>query len=469
MDIFYILSIVLLIVSLTVFLILSRKNKQQNLTLIEKQNDIENNLKDINSKSNSFEERYRVNSLEYKSSINESKLNIDSINQSISKEENISYLKNVFLTNVSNEIRNPLNGIMGFAQVLRTDLAKLNHDDLYEFANSISESGESLLRLLNDIFDISRLEVNDVSFNLVSCNLKQIIAKAANNYEKTAREKGIQLIIDNNLNYFVLSDNETINRIVNSVIDNAVKFTDKGYIKLSISNNKENETVIIKIKDTGIGIDPSYIPLVFEPYRSESLGYTTKYQGAGLSLPLAKKALALMESDIFIESEKGIGTTVEIILKQTLENTSVTEKIPKGKVTKQNDAIIPWFKKNIFLVEDDKINQILFTKLLIGCENLIIADSGEDALEKLTDLMNEKFNIDFVLMDINLPGDYNGIKLMHKLKKEWKLFTKIPFIAQTAYAMSNDREKLISEGFNEYLSKPIRKTELVSVIEKVLH
>lgn len=468
MDIFYILSVVLLIVSLVVFLLLSRKNKQLNISLNEKQNDIENNRKEINSKSNSFEERYRTNSLEYKASINESKLNINSINQSISKEENISYLKNVFLTNVSNEIRNPLNGIMGFASVLRTDLAKLNHDDLYEFANSISESGESLLRLLNDIFDISRLEVNDVSFNLVSCNLKQIITKASNNYEKTAKEKGIQLIIDNNVNYYVLSDNEALDRIINSVIDNAVKFTDKGYIKLSISNNSEDKTVIIKIKDTGIGIDPTYTPLVFEPYRSESLGYNTKYQGAGLSLPLAKKSLALMESDILIESEKGVGTTVEIKLKQTLENTSEEKIIQKRKFIKPRDENIPWFKKNIFLVEDDKINQILFTKLLTGCENLIIADSGEDALEKLTDLMNENYNVDFVLMDINLPGDYNGIKLMHKIKKDWKLFSKIPFIAQTAYAMSNDREKLIAEGFNEYLSKPIRKTELVSVIEKVL-
>lgn len=468
MELMYVFSLIILVISLGIFLLLNLKNKKRSKILSEKQTDIERNTLELNSSSNSFDERYNSDSHEFNTNIKDTRLNIGSINKSIKMEEKTSYMKNVFLTNVSNEIRNPLNGIMGFANVLRTDLAKLDRDDLYDFADSISQSGESLLRLLSDIIDISRLEVNDISFELVGCDLKSIIAQSVENHEKVAIDKGLQFIIDNDLNYYSLADRETISRIIDSVIDNAVKFTDKGYIKLSLMKNEKEGIITISIKDTGIGIDPLYIPMVFEPFRQESLGYTTKYQGAGLSLPLAKKSLAIMDGDINIESEKGIGTTVNIRLKLATENDIVTKPKSIVKTDASDKLQIPWYKKNIFLVEDDKINQILFTKLLVGCENLIIAGSGEDALEKLTDLTNDKFNIDFVLMDINLPGQYDGIKLMHEIKKDWKSFSKVPFIAQTAYAMSNEREKLLAEGFDEYLSKPIKKSELISVVEKVL-
>jgi len=468
MNLLFVFSLIFLSLAIFIFLVLSFRNKKWNKALSEKNNDIERNVNDLNSSSVSFDDRYKSDSHEIKENIQNSKLNIESINKSIEVEEKTSYMKNVFLTNVSNEIRNPLNGIMGFAGVLRTDLAKLNRDDLYDFADSISQSGESLLRLLSDIIDISRLEVNDISFNPVSCDLKSIIEQSVESYQKVAIDKGLQLIIDDNLNHYSLTDRETLSRTVDSVIDNAVKFTDKGYIKLSISTNEIKEEITISIKDTGIGIDPSYIPMVFEPFRQESLGYTTKYQGAGLSLPLAKKALKIMDSDIRIESEKGSGTTVNIVLKLASKEEIIIKPKPIKKTVSKDKVQVPWYKKNIFLVEDDKINQILFTKLLVGCENLIIAGSGEDALEKLTKLTDDKFAVDFVLMDINLPGQYDGIKLMHQIKKDWKSFSDIPFIAQTAYAMSNEREKLLAEGFNEYLSKPIKKTELMSVVEKVL-
>ena len=468
MELLYIFSIVLIIIALVIFLLFKRKMKSQSKILIEKRSDIDRNIKDLNSSSNSYEERLSIESKELNNHIKDTKANIKSLEVSNENEGKANYMKNVFLTNVSNEIRNPLNGIMGFANILRTDLAKLDRDDLYEFADSISQSGESLLKLLSDIIDISRLEVNDISFDLVACDLKSIVSNSVNNHEKTAKDKGIQVIVEDNLNHFILSDDETINRIIDSVIDNAVKFTDKGYIKLGVSENKSQEEIILSVKDTGIGIDPSYIPLVFEPYRQESLGYTTKYQGAGLSLPLAKKALGLMESDINIHSEKGKGTTVTISLKLSNKDHVITKEIPKKPTTTVAKKESPWYNKNVFLVEDDKINQILFTKLLKGCNNLIIAGSGEQALEKLTELLNDNFNIDFVLMDINLPGEYNGIKLMHKMKEDWDLFSKIPFIAQTAYAMSNDRIMLLEEGFNEYISKPIRKNELIAAVEKVL-
>jgi len=468
MDIFYILSILTLLIAVIVFFVFKKKNDDNNKSISEKQQDIDRNIEELNSPINSFDEKLKKESDDLNKRIKVSQRNIISLNKSNEKEDKANYMKNVFLTNVSNEIRNPLNGILGFANILRTDLARLNRDDLYEFADSISQSGESLLRILSDIIDISRLEVNDISFDLVGCEIKEIINKSIENHKKLAEDKGLQLIVDEKLDHTVLSDYETIDRIINSVIDNAVKFTDKGYIKISTKLDITKETLVVNIKDTGIGIDPSYIPMVFEPYRQESLGYTTKYQGAGLSLPLAKRALELMQGEIVLESEKGNGTSVDIRLKVTKKE----EIKPKAEVpiaNKVEKPEIPWYNKNIFLVEDDKINQILFTKILKGCGNLIISASGEEALENIEELKKEEFKVDFVLMDINLPGEYDGVKLMHELKNNHDMFKNIPFIAQTAYAMSNDKERLLSEGFDDYLSKPIKKALLSRIVEKLLY
>jgi len=467
MDILFVLAIVIFVGAGLAFFVFKNKNNKRKADLKTKEEEVNNNIKITNSSPDIYKDRLKDEMQELKANISNSQENIKSLSNSIEMEKKANYMKNVFLTNVSNEIRNPLNGIMGFANLLRTDLAKLDRDDLYEYADSISQSGESLLKLLSDIIDISRLEVNDVSFKLVPCDLKSIIKKSVENQSKTANDKGIQIIVDDNLNHFVLSDEEVIQRVFDAVIDNAIKFTDKGYIKLSVTKIHQEGILRVNLKDTGIGIDRSYLSLVFEPYRQESLGYTTKYQGAGLSLPLAKKALNLMESDIEIESEKGIGTEVSIVLKLTnkKQKAVVEEKAPKVAGDKEQP---PWYKKNIFLVEDDKINQILFTKLLKGCENLIISGSGEEALENLNILKEKEFSIDFVLMDINLPGEWDGIKLMHHIKENREEFKEIPFIAQTAYAMANERDNLLAEGFDAYLSKPIRRSELAKSISTVL-
>jgi len=468
MDVLLILGIVVFVGSLIAFIVFKNKINKRKADLLAKEEEINQNKKIANSSPDIYKNRLNDEMQQINADISSSKQNIKSLANSIEMEKRANYMKNVFLTNVSNEIRNPLNGIMGFANILRTDLAKLNRDDLYEYADSISQSGESLLKLLSDIIEISRLEVNDVSFNLVPCDLESIIKKSVENHAKTANDKGIQIIVDDNLKHFVLSDEEVIQRVFDSVIDNAIKFTDKGYIKLSVIKKHEEGILKVNIKDTGIGIDHSYLPLVFEPYRQESLGYTTKYQGAGLSLPLAKKALNVMGCDILIESEKGIGTEVSIILKLTDKHEKAATKKPVAKTETKSEQP-PWYKKNIFLVEDDKINQILFTKLLKGCDNLIISGSGEEALENLRILKEKEFTIDFVLMDINLPGEWDGIKLMHHIKENWEILANTPFIAQTAYAMSNERDLLLAEGFDEYLSKPIKRSELANSIRKVLY
>lgn len=463
MNLMYILAGLIILIAIGIFAFTFLKKNAFANDIRQKKDDIDRNLNELKSEKLDFNSRINNEKQLKKDELTHVQGSIEALKQSIEAEKNASYMKNVFLTNVSNEIRNPLNGILGFAGLLKTDLAKLNREDLYDFSDSISQSGENMLKLLSDIIDISRIEANDVTFNLVPCSLKTAIENTVGNYLNLARQKGVEIIVDNIENPYVYSDNEVLIRIINACLDNAVRFTDKGFIKISKAKVTE-QTFAFEIKDTGIGIDKSYLPLVFEPYRTETLGYSTKYQGAGLSLPLAKKALNLMEGDIIIESEKGNGTRVEIILKKS-EKDEVKLKKP---VVKSNTTEPPWYNKNIILVEDDKINQILFTKILAGCKNLIICGSGEDAIDKMNKIIVNKYVPDFVLMDINLPGEYNGIKLMHHLKKEYEIMRDVPYIAQTAYAMSNEKDKLIKEGFDEYISKPIKRTELIEVVENVL-
>ncbi|PLX13846.1 MAG: hypothetical protein C0598_02755, partial [Marinilabiliales bacterium] len=337
MDIVFYISIALFIIAILGFLFISKKKKNFHIIITEQEKVIDKNIEEINSPNYNPELRYKSELQSIKNDIEQTKNNIDKLNIAITKEEEANYMKNVFLTNVSNEIRNPLNGILGFANLLKTEMAHLNRDDLYDFSDSISQSGESLLKILNDIIDISSIEAQNISFEMLACNLTEIINESIDNFKKLARDKGLEIIYDNNVDISVLSDKETLLRIINSVIDNSIRFTDKGYIR--ISTKSEDGNITIKIKDTGVGIDSSYMSMIFEPYRLDNLGYSNKYQGAGLSLPLAKKALNLMNNDINIESQKGLGTTVIIKLKETENKDETTTKQDKPQLKTDK---LPW-------------------------------------------------------------------------------------------------------------------------------
>jgi CheY-like chemotaxis protein len=250
------------------------------------------------------------------------------------------------------------------------------------------------------------------------------------------------------------------------VLDNSVKFTERGFVKISNYLDEKTGMIIILIKDTGIGIDKVYVNQVFEPFRQESLGYSTSYQGAGLGLPLAKKMSLKLNGDIELESEKGSGTTI------TLRFPAFTDKI-EAKVKTEGSKFMtkltenPWDKLSVLVVEDDNMNQILYRKLLKKARFLEIAKDGKTALS-VVEKQNVNNNFQLVLMDINLPAPWDGISLMKKIRSKWPEYKNIPFIAQTAYAISGNRDVMLEEGFDEYITKPIIKSVLVDAINKVV-
>lgn len=462
---------VFILAALVIFLLIRNKKrlKELNIAYQQKQDDLnflENSLQEFNEK---LEEEVAKRTKDIQEELNK-RLEIDlELKKALKNAEDANYLKNAFLSNMSHEIRTPLNGIIGFSNLLVTELSIMENQELFEFASGIQESGDRLLHLLNNIIDISRIEANDMEMELSPCSSNQIIESVASLYKFKANEKKLKFNTKYNEIPEILADQQNITKIISDIIDNAVKYTDKGFINVITDYDAEQKLVIITIKDTGIGIDESYLKHVFEAFRQESLGYSRNYQGAGLGLPLAKRLINLMKGDIIVESKKGIGTTVKLLLKTTNSQLRVVEKEVKQEVVKEEieDKVPEVDKKiNIFIVEDDRMNRLVLSKMLDKVGNNSLAVDGDETLSVIERAHKNGLIFDVMLFDINLPAPWDGIKLMHKVKSRWKEYKFVPFIAQTAYAMSGDRERLLDSGFDNYIAKPVNKNELINIIFK---
>ncbi|NQU35632.1 MAG: tetratricopeptide repeat-containing sensor histidine kinase, partial [Bacteroidetes bacterium] len=327
------LSTLFIIIVVIVFLLLKIKKRAAiHKIIIDK---CEAEIKAFESRTSNLNEKVELKTKErleeIDKEINNNLVNQISISNSQKNLDRVNYLKDMFLSKISHEIRTPLNGILGFAEILETQLAIEEEDLLFEFASSITESGMSLVSLLNNILDISRLNSNNMKLDFKKLSINELIQSIVDRYTTEANLKGLKLIYDSKEIPEIQTDSQIFTKILSLILDNAIKFTEKGFIKIS---HDYNESVVnIYIKDTGIGIDKAYIHQVFEPYRQESLGYSTSYQGAGLGLPLAKKMANKLDGEIMIESEKGIGTTLILNLPlvniETENEVHVVEEIEK--------------------------------------------------------------------------------------------------------------------------------------------
>lgn len=466
-------AIVLLIIVAGFAVISIRNEKQRNKALNQQLAEKEKQVAAMNQKALDFKQQVKEEveqrTQDYEEQIKQFKKKDNKLKKSLKEVEDANYLKNAFLSNMSHEIRTPLNGIIGFASLLETELSLLENEELYGYANGIQQSGERLLHLLNNIIDISRIEANDLQVSLQETNLNQIIDKSAELFKFQANEKSLALNIRLEETPMIYADPDSVSKILSDIIDNAVKYTEKGFINVTNGYLSDKKEVFVKVKDTGIGIDETYLPKVFEAFRQESLGYSRAFQGAGLGLPLAKRLLDLLSGRIEIESKKQEGTIVTVYLptKETFKH--VNESLHPQK--KKGKEPIPLKKAiedtHLFLVEDDRMNRLVITKMLTDW-NLQSAEDGDITIEKIEAAYKKGKIFDLMLFDINLPNPWDGIKLMHYVKKKFPEYENVPFIAQTAYAMRGDKERLLEEGFDDYLSKPISQQRLLTAIYKFL-
>lgn len=384
----------------------------------------------------------------------------------LKKANEANYLKNAFLASMSHEIRTPLSSIIGFSNMLLSELSLLEKPDLYDYAQGIASSSSKLLNLLENLIDISRVDANNFEIQLQDSNMNTSLENIFQIYRIKAQEKHLTMNFVPTKIPNSKFDKSVIEKIISLIIDNAIKYTSHGFINLNTIYKEKEGLIIIRIKDTGVGIDEKFIPVLFDPFRQESLGYSKSQQGAGLGLPLVKKLLGLIDGDVTVKTKKGEGSVFSIYLPylKTEQNVSQTPQKAKPQKTSVPNLKLKQTPK-ILVVEDDKMNRLVFKKMLGEISELHICSDGDKAISYVKNHFDNKDHFDIVLMDINLPAPWDGIELTKELKNKHKELQETPFIAQTAYAMAGDRERMLKSGFDDYISKPIERSELFHIIE----
>ena len=369
--------------------------------------------------------------------------------------ERAGMLKEQFIANMSHEIRTPLNAILGFSNLLqRTGLSP----NQKEFADNIQMSSENLLAIINDILDFSRIEAGALRLERIPFSLPGLLHSVDNMFRYRAKEKNLQFEVqaDDTLPEAVLGDPTRLTQILVNLLGNAFKFTSQGGVKLRVSEaNREgaNTTVRFTVQDTGIGIPPDKQEAIFDRFGQAASDTTRRFGGAGLGLSISKQLAELQGGRITVESGEGKGAafTVEIpyAIAGALAGNGGNPQPQPGNFKNR--------KVNILIVEDNPMNLRIAELLLEGWGfRYDHAENGRAALELL-----RKKAYDLVLMDIQMP-EMDGYTAARKIRQELRL--DVPIIATTAHAFAGEREKCISYGMNDYISKPIKEDELFSLI-----
>ena len=371
------------------------------------------------------------------------------------KAELASKARADFLSTVSHELRTPLNAINGITYLLLQEKPKASQ---LNYLKSLEFSGNYLLNFINDILEINRLESDKVTVEKISFDLRELIENITTSFKEFINENNINchLYIDETITTNLKGDPTKLSQIIINLLNNSIKFSKNGDVWCTVKkiNESNNEIKLyFEVKDNGIGIPADKQETIFDSFSQGSVEINRTYGGTGLGLSIVKKILELMGSTIHLKSESGKGSTFSFELE--------FEKAAKDEVKKEVNQKIEYLnQKNVLLVEDNKINQMITQKMLekkdISC---VIIDNGEDAIE------NAKVNhYDLILMDVHLPG-INGTEATIEIRK---FDTTTPIIALTAISLNENKEMLLSYGMNEVITKPFEPEHFYSVVTTYL-
>jgi PAS domain S-box-containing protein len=363
-------------------------------------------------------------------------------------------LKASFLANISHEIRTPLNSVVGFANLLLAD--DLQRSTREEYIEHINHNSERLLQIIGDIIDLSRLESSQIEITYEEASLAEIINEVIEEARKTIKrnEKPIILGVKNNFGDngdLIFTDKLWLKRVLNHLMDNAIKFTLEGSVELSYA--REDDSMLFRIKDTGIGIKKENLARIFEEFRQEIDGHHRPFEGLGVGLTLAKEVVERMGGKIAVESEKGIGSEFSFTIPYRPAGSSRIKTKELGKVP----VAVNWSDKKCLLVDDNKDVLIYLNRILLDTGiNVIMARSGIEAIS----LIKSTPDIDLVLLDMQMP-EMNGIEVTKEIRQ---LRKALPIIAQTAFIFEDDKDIILEAGCDACLIKPIRKDHLLTVM-----
>lgn len=379
-------------------------------------------------------------------------LNVE-LNNSKEKAEENDKLKTAFLANMSHEIRTPMNGIMGFSELLSNE--NISKEQQIKYSEIIMNSSKRLLSLINDILDISKIETKQISVNMAECNISNLFVKLHNFYMPIAKSKNLEFSMQLDIESpFVYSDERKIYQIINNLLDNAFKFTSKGKIILGCKVN--HNMLEIWVVDTGIGIKKENQKRIFERFVQSEKRIAVDFGGSGLGLSISKALAELLGGEISVKSEFNKGSTFTLSI--PLESNNKSKFVSIKQLSNQEQKVV-FEGKKLLIAEDEDINYFYL--------ETILADTGLDIYRakngfEAVNFCKENPDIKVIIMDIKMPL-MSGIEAAKIIKKQ---NVNIKIIAYTAFAMIGDSERLLNEGCDDYISKPVKKEEL---IDKVLN
>ena len=368
------------------------------------------------------------------------------------KAEESDHLKSAFLANMSHEIRTPMNAISGFTELLKNP--NLDRDSINQYIDIIYANSQQLLSIIDDILDIARIETGQVKINQNIVNVNHVLDGVCHALQQQIKSKGISFKIVHGLSEemaIVETDEIRLKQILTNLLNNALKFTESGSIIIGYSFNKDYLEFFVK--DTGIGIAKENHNIVFERFRQVDTGIARKYGGTGLGLTISRVLVELLGGTIWLESELFIGSTFYFTIPY---KDSTLLSISTESYNEQKE-VFNWHDKTILLAEDEEFNYFYIHEILNTTRaKLIWAKNGEEAVR----YCQSNPEIDFVLMDIKMPqlDGYEATKLIKSFRPQ------LPIVAQTAYAMSEDRIKALNAGCDNYIAKPINKKRLLNLI-----
>ncbi len=385
---------------------------------------------------------------------------IAQLNESEQKVREAATVKENFMANMSHEIRTPMNAILGFTNLLQKE--PLNEQSK-EFVGNIQSSGENLLTIINDILDFSKIEAGMMRIESNPFSLRGLLHSVETMFGARVKAKNLwfKTEIDAGIPDLLKGDAVRLTQVLVNLVNNAVKFTNEGGIDIKVRGDKEannNIKVSFSVKDTGIGISPGKIDTVFERFQQAYEESTRKYGGTGLGLSIVKQLVELQSGKLYVTSEPNKGSefvfTIPFVIAAEAKEKLKQEVNTPGKRISEK-------KISILVAEDNVMNQNLMKHLLGSRQcDFDIVNNGKLAIEAL---QQKRYNL--VLMDIQMP-EMDGYTAAQKIRNELK--NDIPIIAMTAHAMAGEREKCLGYGMNEYVSKPIRESELFSMISQLL-